>query len=171
MFGVIVKMFDDMLHRLVANRYIHEEVVRKTVRMRPGMKRTLLRTWMCAVVIAKHRFRLRDYRHEMDSMKKNGCICCFKKHGKDIMMYLPRYEEDYIQYFIAECSDFYETDVLLKHSPVIFIEIFDDRFSKVDGLLRSYGYIRSRSIESNHIYVSDSHGAELPDFYDGKKQD
>lgn len=42
---------------------------------------------------------------------------------------------------------------LAKHSPVIFIEIFDDCFSKVDKLLRSYGYTRSHSIKYNHVYT------------------
>lgn len=42
---------------------------------------------------------------------------------------------------------------LSKHSPVIFAEIYDDYFSKVDNLLRSYGYINSYSIKDDYVYI------------------
>lgn len=42
-------------------------------------------------------------------------------------------------------------NTLSKHSPVIYVEISDNYFSKVDRLLRSYGYI-NHSVSYNGVY-------------------
>lgn len=86
--------------------------------------------------------------------------------GELSMKRLDDYEFERID-FIKIDVEKYEYDLLLgakntlcKHSPGLYIEIFDDCFSKVDKLLREYGYYGyiisgseyDASIPKNYIY-------------------
>lgn len=105
-------MFNSIKAKLISNRYIQEGVVKRTAGMKPGIKRKLFRIGGCIGILVKHRFNLWDYQHEMDLVKKNNYIYTFERYEKHITMYLPHYEEDFIQKTIVECADFYEAGEL-----------------------------------------------------------
>lgn len=100
-------MFNNIKSELKNNRYMHR-VIERTIRMKPGIKRNLFFMRGLVVELVKHRFNLWDYRYEIGLVKKNNFTYSFERYGKNITMYLPHYEEDYIQKGIVEYADFYE---------------------------------------------------------------
>ena len=104
-------MIREIEAKLLSSRYIRDEM-RKTNKMKPGIGRKLFRMGGCVKVLIQHRFNLWAYQREIDLIKNNNFIYSFERYGKIISMYLPHYEVDYIQQFIAKWADFYEAEDL-----------------------------------------------------------
>lgn len=101
-------MFNNIKRKIIKDIYVRNVII-KTDKMEPGIKRKLLRISGGAAELVKHRFKLSDYRLEI---KKNNSICSFNRYGESITMYLPHFEEDLIQEIIARGADFFEADEL-----------------------------------------------------------
>ncbi|MCA1064604.1 FkbM family methyltransferase (plasmid) [Rossellomorea sp. AcN35-11] len=56
------------------------------------------------------------------------------------------------------------SEVIRKSTPVIWIEIFEENYKEVDGLLTEYGYIQIDRWFDNYIYVHPKNDRELLDY-------
>ena len=130
-------MFNNKIKELIDNSYVHvannkyiHEVIKRNAWIKPGIKRNIFLMGVLVVEFVKHRFNLWDYQDEIDLVKKNNYIYSFERYGKNITMYLPHYEEDFLQKCIVEQSDFYE---------VIELEYLRDTFLKGGNVILDIG--------------------------------
>lgn len=96
--------------KLIMNRYVHRVIENSD--NYPVILRKIYR--FCGVLILYfiHRFDLFDYEEEMENIRKNDYRYMFKKYNKNVTIYVPYFENDYIQKCIVNYSDFYESSVL-----------------------------------------------------------
>ena len=59
-------------------------------------------------VLFRKKFKLWDYLDEIDSLKEHDYIIEFENEGVPIKLYIPQYEDDWIQGRIANFGDFFE---------------------------------------------------------------
>lgn len=102
--------YTELKQRLAENRYLVK--IRRKNRYPSGLRRKMYTLGGVIAVCIRHRFCIWDYLKEAENVKKNGYIFNFQKCKREIRMYLPQYEVDYLQYQIVNYAEFYETEEL-----------------------------------------------------------
>lgn len=103
--------------KLRTNRYLGK--MRMAVRYPAGIRRTFALIWGGISECLKHKFKIWDYEEEVGQIKKNEYEYSFVKDGIEVKFYLPQYEIDYLQGWIANYADFSEYCELEKIKSIV----------------------------------------------------
>ncbi len=131
------------------NRYIGA-LIRDTQDMPPGFRRNWKRLCCGLKLFLEHRGNLWDYQPEIDRMIRDGYVYTFTKDGKEIRLYLPAYDHDFIQRNIVTYGDFYEADELAVLDKEISIQgaiVLD-----IGANIGNHTVYWSKVREATHIY-------------------
>lgn len=100
-------MLGKLKERIGKNRYVGD-LLTDADKMNRGVKRTLFLVEGVLKLLVKHKFNLFDYTDEVNAVKHNGYIFEFSRCKMDFKMFLPHYEEDFLQQQIVNYANFYE---------------------------------------------------------------